>query len=483
MTSKIKKNYYYNLIYQILTITLPLITTPYVSRVLGSDGVGIFSFTNSVNSYFILFGVLGTAMYGAREIAYCQGDAKERSMVFWQLNIVRWIATSISMFVYYFTCICSNDYSLYYLIFTIQIFASALDISWYFQGMEKFKSITIRNLIIKIISTASIFVFVKNPDDLWLYILIYCCGNALSNILLWALIPNTIEKAKITKNGVVRHIRPIFLMFLPQAMTELYSTLDKAMLGVLSDDISEVGIYEQSQKLEKFSLSVVTALAPVMASRMASLYSENKIREMREKLKKSFHFMWLLSLPIACGIFAISPNLVPWFLGGSFLRAIPVMQVGVVLIVAIAISTTIGRQYLIPTRKQKSFTISVMVGMFTNLILNALLIPRYKAMGAIVASVLAECSVAGVQMFFIKKILRIRDIFSTSIKCIIGGLVMLLIVFMAGQYLPQNLLGTVVQVFIGITSYSLILLLLRDKMAVEILTGVVNKIKNVVHRN
>ncbi len=476
MANKVKKNYLYNLLYQILIVVLPIITTPYISRVLGSEGVGTFSFTYSIVSYFTLFGTLGVAMYGRREIAYLQSDKKSRSETFWQINIIKWIAMSISMLAFYFICARTGEYSTYYKIFALELVSNAIDISWYYQGLERFKTIAIRNMIIKISFVAMIFIFVKTPSDLWLYITLFAASNLLSNISLWVMLPKTIQKVKIKLEPTKKHVSPILFMFLPQIAVEVYTVLDKTMLGILIKDMNEVGIYEQSQKLEKMSLSIVTALGPVMASRVANLYSENKKDEIKDKLKKSFHFMWFLTTPIALGIASIAANLVPWFLGNEFIGAIPVMQIGVLLIFAIGLSNATGHQYLVPTKKQRVFTASIFAGAITNLIGNLILIPSLHAIGAIIASVIAESMVTAVQLHYTKKAIPLKDIFGPLKKCLPAGVAMFVVVWFLGRLLPPTIIGTVVQIAAGAVVYIISVTILRDEIAME---GwqTVNKIK------
>lgn len=483
MAGKVKKNFVYNLAYQILVVILPLITTPYISRVLGTEGVGIFGFTRSILSYFVLFGTLGVALYGRREIAYRQNDKKSRSEVFWQITIIKVITVSIAMFIYYFVCARSGEYSLYYKILAFELLAHMLDVTWYFQGLEQFKTIAIRNIIVKLAFVALIFLLVKTPDDLWLYFVLFVGSLILSNLPFLFMLPKTVGKVKINFVDTTKHIIPILALFLPQVMSEVYTVLDKTMLGFLIEDMNEVGIYEQSQKIEKFSLSIVTALAPVMSARIASLYSEKKKDEIKEKMSKSFHFIWFLSVPIAFGIAGVTANLVPWFLGNEFLGAIPVMQIGVILILAIALSTTIGQQYLIPTGRQKVFTWSVFAGAITNFTLNLILIPNFKAVGAIIASVLAECAVVGVQLYAIKKVIPIREIFRTSGKALISGTLMLVSVVILGNFLPATIAGTLVQIVVGALVYVGAMTVLRDSMMIESWGMVKDTLNKVLHKN
>ena len=169
----ITKNYMYNLIYQILVLILPLITTPYISRVLGAENIGIYSYTISIATYFILFGSLGVALYGQRQIAYEQKKAKKMSKTFWEIIILRFGTMTISMLIFYFVFVKGKQYQLYYKILLLELFANCFDISWFFQGLEEFKKTVTRNVIVKLISVIYIFAFVNKTDDLGIYFWIY----------------------------------------------------------------------------------------------------------------------------------------------------------------------------------------------------------------------------------------------------------------------------------------------------------------------
>ena len=171
MKKSVTKNYIYNLAYQVLIIILPVITTPYISRVLGVENIGIYSYTLSISAFFILFGSLGIALYGKREIAYLQKDKKGYSKAFWEILILRTITMAISLIIFYFVFARTGDYKIYYRILMLEIVANCIDISWFFQGLEEFKKTVIRNMIVKLISVVCIFVFVKNKEDIYIYIL------------------------------------------------------------------------------------------------------------------------------------------------------------------------------------------------------------------------------------------------------------------------------------------------------------------------
>ena len=468
MTSKVKKNYLYNLFYQVLLVALPVITTPYVSRVLGSEKIGIWSFTFSIVTYFTLVGSLGVAMYGRREIARHQDDIKKRTEVFWQINIIKWITLFLSLLIFYFTCVQNQQYGGFYAILMLEIFYNIVDISWFFQGIENFKTITIRNTIIKILSVISIFVFVHTADDLWIYILIHALSDMFGGLSLWAILPKYINKKLPSVKNARAHIVPILLMFLPQIAVQVYTILDKTMLGFLVPDISETGIYEQSQNIVKIALTLVTSLGTVMSPRIASLAVKKDHTEIKNELSKSFHLVWYLALPICAGIIAIAPNLVPWFLGEDFIRAIPVMQIGALLLLAIGLNNVSGVQYLVPAGKENAFTVSVVIGAITNVIGNLILIPMFGAIGAVISSVMAETIIFFVQtLVFGKKMLTIKDSIKESPKCLISAIIMFAVVYPLSLALPSNILTTAIIVLSGATVYGLGTLILKESWTIK----------------
>lgn len=248
MKNSVTKNYIYNVLYQVLMIILPIITTPYISRVLGAENIGIYGYTLSISAYFILFGSLGMSLYGQREIAYNQKDKREYTKVFKEILIMKSITMAFSIFIFYFTLVLHGQYQEYYRILILEILANAIDISWFLQGLEEFKKTVSRNLIIKILSIIAIFMFVKTKEDLYIYFVIYVLSILLGNISLWFYLPKYLEKVKIKDLNILRHIKPTIVLFIPQIAIQVYTILDKTMIGLIIENKSEVGFYEQAQK-------------------------------------------------------------------------------------------------------------------------------------------------------------------------------------------------------------------------------------------
>lgn len=472
------KNYIYNLSYQILLLILPLVTTPYISRVLGAEGIGIYSYTISVITYFVLFGSLGVAMYAQREIAFVQESKVRRSRIFWETFFLRAITLGISMSVFFFTFAFKSDYALYYRILLLYILANIFDISYIFQGMEEFKKLVARNLIVKILSIIAVFLFIRKPEDVNIYLLIYSLSNFLGNISLWMYLPKYVLMPNLRRMSLIRHIRPTLIMFLPQIATQIYTVLDKAMLGTLLSDKAEVGFYEQSQKVVIVLLTVITSLGTVMLPHMASKFAKGKDGEIKKSIMNSFRLVLMLAIPMVCGLCIVAPDFMPMFLGEGYEKTVTITWVISPIILMIGLSNVIGIQYLLPTKRQNMLTVSVTSGAVINFILNLILIPRFHSIGSAVATLIAETAVTFVQFIFVRREFNLRSIFLSALKYLFASAVM----FAAIRFLNIHVLHSIYRsvriitdVLVGMLTYASVLVLLRDRFIIDGVKHILNK--------
>lgn len=481
MKKSVKKNYIYNLIYQLIIIILPIITTPYLARTLGAESIGIYSYTISITTYFILLGSLGVAMYGQREISYALDDKKARTKVFVEILFFRIITMSISMIVFFFLFVRSGEYSTYYKILLLELVATCFDISWFFQGMEEFKKTVTRNSFIKIISIICIFTFIKSPSDVNKYLIIYVLSTLIGNLSLWLYLPKYTQKIKIKDLNIVQHIRPTIALFIPQIAVQIYTVLDKTMIGSIISDKSEVGYYEQAQKIIKILLTIITSLGTVMVPRMASIFKQGEKEKLKEYMMKTFNFVWILSIPMIFGIINISKYFVPIFFGKGYDKVSILMNIISPIFLIIGMSTVIGTQYFIPTKRQKEFTISVTIGAIINIVLNSILIKEYASIGASIATVFAEIAVTSIQLFFIRKEIKIFDILKMSRNYILAGIIMFAVNIVLDKFLLINLrdiINLIVQLVVGALIYVTVLMLLKDKFLGYIFGQIKGKFKN-----
>lgn len=471
----IAKNYIYNASYQILSMIIPLITTPYVSRVLGAESIGIYSYTVSIVTYFILFGSLGVGMYGKIEVAYVQDNKKERSKIFFEIILLRLITMIISALIYYRYFIINNEYSIYYIILLVEFISACLDISWFFQGLEEFKKVVIRNMFVKIISVLAIIFFVKAKEDLYKYFIINVLGILLGNLTLWLYIPKYIQKIGIRELKVLRHIKPNIALFIPQVAIQVYNILDKTMLGNILASKSEVGYYEQSQKIVKLILSIITSMGTVMTPRMANIYSNGNKEEMQKYMKQSFYFVLILSIPIILGLFSIADRFVPLFFGKGYEKTAILIKITSPIILIIGLSNLVGMQYLLPTKRTKSFTISVVAGALINFILNSLLIARYNSTGASIATLIAELTVTLIQLYIIRNEINLLEILKNTIKYICSGIIMFVIIDLVNLFYINSILEIAVKLILGSCVYFGFLIILKDKYFTLIVISMLEK--------
>lgn len=473
----VTKNYIYNLAYQILIIILPVITTPYISRVLGVENIGIYSYTLSISTFFILFGSLGIALYGKREIAYLQKDKEKYTIAFWEILILRVITMSISLIVFCLTFVRNGDYQIYFRILILEIIANCIDISWFFQGLEEFKKTVIRNMLVKLISVVCIFIFVKTRQDLTKYFIIYVLSVLIGNGSLWLYLPRFLKKVSIKELNVKKHFKPTFSLFIPQIAVEIYTILDRTMIGLIIHDKSEVGFYDQSQKIIKMLLTVITSLGTVMLPRIANNYANGKKKKIVKYMKKSFNMVFFLSFPMIFGIISVSNLFVPKFFGEGYDKVAVLMNLISPVILAIGLSNVIGTQYLLPTKRQKEYTISVTCGAIINFIINISLIWKYGAIGASIGTVIAEFTVTIVQMFYIRKDFNIWKIIKSSRNYLLASGIMFVVCLVIKSIVRKPYFSMALQVAIGGIVYLTILIILEDKFVFEIIDRIRKKIK------
>lgn len=454
------KNYLYNVGYQIFILIVPLITVPYTSRVLGSEGIGINAFTNSIIQYFILFGSIGINLYGNRTVAYCRDSKEKLSKTFWEISIVRMIFITISYIAFLVFLFFIKEYRTFYFYQSILILAAGFDISWFFMGLEDFKKTVTRNIVIKITSIVLIFLFIKNESDLGLYILMLSCSTLLGNLTLWPYLKSILEKVDWRSLKIFQHVRPSLALFVPQIATQIYLILNKTMLGLLTN-INDVAYYEQSDKIVKMVLAIVTATGTVMLPRVANVFSKGNKEKVEYYLQTSFEFVSLISFPLAFGLSAIAPKFSIWFLGDDFKPTATLMSVLAFVIIAIGWSNVLGTQYLLPTNQTTYYTTSVVVGAITNLVINLIFIHFFGVIGAVYATIISESLVTGTQIFFVRRTLEVKELFKETWKYLVASLLMFAIVRLVHVNTAGSLLNFVIQVVMGAIIYGIALMLIR----------------------
>lgn len=450
---KVIKNYLYNAGYQILLMLAPLITTPYVSRVLGAHGSGINSYTNSWVTFFYLIGQLGITLYGNREVAYHRDDKHERSRIFWGIEFMQLITSTMAFFAFLLAIfLFSTTFRKYFLLQSLWIVATGLDVSWYFMGMEDFKKTVTRNTIVKLISIGLIFALVKEPGDLWKYILLLGIAQVGGNLTLWPYLKGSIEWVAIKEWHPFQHLYPSLLLFIPTITTQVYVVVNRLMLGHMSSQ-EALGQFDYGDKIVKLVLSVVTATGTVMLPHVANKFANGDIKAVRKSLYNSFDFVTALSVPMMFGLMAISAKFAPWFLGGEYVQTGRLIFLESPIILFIAWSNVTGTQYLMPVNRVNEYTFSVTVGAVVNIIANLFLIQVWGAEGAAVATVISELAVTLVQLYCVRTTIRRRQLFASLWRYFISGVLMYFVVYRLNQIMQMTIINLIIQVALGAIIY------------------------------
>lgn len=479
------KNYLYNLTYQILNILLPVITIPYISRILGVEGIGKYALTNAYAQYFVLFGMLGLSIYSSREIAYVRDDRKKLSNTFWEINFLRFITMGIAMIFYIIVFILINKQDRHiYIMQSLIIISSLFDISWLFIGLENFKKVVIRNTMVKVIGVFLIFMFVKNDSQVWLYALILGSTQLIGQIFMWFEIPKEIKFIYPQKNKMIKHLKLSIKLFIPQVAISVYVVFDKAMLGALSNT-TQVGLYDNAQKIIIIMSTIVTSLSTVTVPKMANLYENKKYKELSQDAYKCFSFVSFISFPMTFGLIGACRSFVPWFFGDGFGDIQIILYYAAWLLITLGWSSIIGNQILISIRREKQFTFAVIIGAIVNVVLNLVLIKKYQAVGTTIAYVIAEYLGMFIMIYFSKDIVKVGKLFRSIPKYFISAAIMCSIVWGIGIKLKPTIETTVIQVFIGGFIYLMIMIITKDeniKYALKFMKSRRNKILNNVNK-
>ena len=456
---KVIKNYLYNLSYQILTIILPIITVPYVTRIFTSEDLGNYGFYNSIVSYFSLFAMLGIGLYGTKQIA----AASDVSSTFWNIYAIQFIASLLALFVYVITLVSIPEMGgIVPIILGIILLTKMIDISWLFTGKEDFKKITLRNTMVKVAGVISIFTFIKSSEDLYLYIFLIVIFDFLGQFVMWIPAKKFIKRPSFDTKIIKKNLHPIVLLFLPQVAISLYVVLDRTLLGLLGS-YSDVGIYEQGQKLTSILLTVVSSLGAVMLPRVANLLSERKEKEAQNMVRFSFILYNLIIFPMIFGLIAINEVFIKIFLGENFQDVKYVLYIIVFNIMFIGWTNILGYQVLVVRNKNKEFMLSTTIPAFVSVAVNIAVIPFFGYIGASITSVVVETLVFAIQWYYSRNIINKNLLFNKDlVKIICSSLVMFGAVMLCKMTLGlDGIIGLIIYLAVGGISYLGMIFLLK----------------------
>ena len=395
-------------------IVVPIVLAPYLSRRLGVAGTGAYSYTYSIVYYFMLFAMLGVNNYGSRAIAKCKGDKALLSKKFceiYSIQLVLGVLVGIAYFL--FLLIAPSEYSPLFIIQALFVASAAIDINWFFYGLEEFRITVPRSFVVRIINFVLIIALVKTPDDLWKYALIMAGTAFVNQAVLWPFLLRKISITKPTRTGIKKHLAPLLLLFIPVIAVSLYKIMDKIMLGALSN-VDNVGLYEYAEKINSIPLVIISALGTVMLPKISSII-EDKDR-VNIYLRKASEFVLFMTVPLLFLFILIGPTFIPFYLGESFSGSALLVIILSSTLPFVSIANVMRTQFLIPAEKDRIYIHSVMLGALLNLLANFILIPIIGSLGACIGTLLAEISVMLFQAISIRNEIALRPIVALWVK-------------------------------------------------------------------
>ena len=449
------KNFLLNVAYQMLTYIFPLITVSYISKRLGVDNVGIYSYTYSIVYMFMLVGMLGINNYGNREIAKVRDNKEKLSKVFWSIYRLQLMVVGVVIVGYLgYLFLWCKSYRKIAAIQFLYLISVCFDINWFYFGLEKFKLTITRNCIIKVLSLVLILCFVKTQEDLGIYTFIMAGSTVASQLYLIFSLHKYVNRAKTTIWDSIGHLNGCLLLFIPVLAFGIYRVMDKTMLGSLST-VTELGYYENAERLINIPISVINALGTVMLPRMAYLLENKTSADSRKTIYASMKLALLLASVMAAGLFLISDDVSVVLFGEQFLKSGSIIKALSITILASAWANVIRTQYLIPMRMDSIYVVSTVGGAIVNLILNTLLIGRYGAYGACVGTVAAEYFVMLYQTFRVRKELDITEYVKLFIKDLISAGIIMTVSYCVGGFIVNRFIRLAVNILVAVILFAM----------------------------
>ena len=447
----LRKNLLLNSLYQLLVVITPLLTSPYISRVLGAKGVGEYSYSFTVANYFVVFAMLGVANYGNRSISRVRDDQQQLNRTFSAIYTLQ-IAVSlvvVSLYVVYIS-LSHGNVRVLALCQILLVVSAGLDVTWLFFGLELFQITTFRSIVVKLLTVCAIFLFVKTSTDVWKYCVIMATGTFMNQVLLWPFVRKYVSWERPKVKSVATHIGPNLMFFLPVIATTIYGYVDSLMIKMFST-YTELGYYSSAQKITSIPMSLITAIGTVMLPRMSYLVSHGRLNAESKLNEQSMILSVFLSCAFTFGILGVSTSFVPLFFGSGFMEVAKLLMILAPTMLFISWANIIRNQYLLPHGKENLYTISVFLGAVINVLLNVFLIPKFGAYGASIASLTAEIIVTVAQTGFSMKNLPIAKYISYSFPFALFGILM--DISIRNIYIGNDLISTAMRILIGAAIY------------------------------
>lgn len=476
----IKINAIFNSLYQILVLLAPLITTPYISRVLGVDAIGSYQFCYSIVTYFTILATFGFSDYGTKKISELRNNKNQKSDAFWEIMCAKGIISFICLLLYLIITlsIFAGTQLILFSVMSLYIISILLDPTFYFQGKENFVSISIKNSLVRVLTIILIFLIVKDQNDVVLYALALAASNTISAFVMYFSLRGEISKPKWKSLHIFEQFKRSFPFFLPSISVTLFTSLNQTLLGIVGDSNAISGYYAQAVKFSGLIASFVGSISIIMLSRISYLHSISDESQARSKISVSFHALWAIGMPCVFGICAISRFLIPIFLGEGYEPVIDLVYIVAPIGILSPLNTLYSNVYCKAYNKIWYQTLILIIASIVSIALNIFLIPSLGAVGCAIASLCAEIIQLPLYMLFSKRVVNARDVIKTFIKPFDSALIMFVLIYLLNKSWDNifaSWLVLLLDISIGTISYTLLMLILKDSFFSPLVKTIVRK--------
>ena len=471
------RNLIFQITYEVSSMLTTLVTSPYVARVLGAEQIGIYTYSYTAAYFFVLFALLGIKTYGARIIAQTRDDKRSLAKTFSSLAVLHLLVSCAFLLFYVFYVMVIQKWEIYAAIQLLYVLSGVLEVSWFYSGMEDFGIPAVVNTTIKIVGTIIIFVLVKSKSDLWIYCLILASTSFLSQAILWIPIKRYVRFERPSRHDIKQHIKPLFLLFIPCIAVSLYKYMDKIMISVLSSN-TQLGLYENAEKITAVPLALVAAFGSVMLPKMAHQTTSGKSAANNKIISLSAKYVLCLAFSMAFGILAVADAFAPIFWGAEFVQSGKVMCGLAITIPFVSFANVLRTQFLLPNSMDKEYIVSVFWGVIVNFTLNWLLIPSRGAIGATIGTVFAEVAVCVLQIIYCKRYLPIKQYIASAAPFFFISSIMFYFLKMIGTKMGASIMTLILQILGGIIIFCVLSVVWLAVSHASELVSFIHRIRN-----
>ena len=448
-----RKNTLYNMAYRLFSMLLPLVTAPWLSRAVGTEGVGLYGYAWAISYTFSLVSLLGLENYGPRAIAQVRDDKPALDRTFSAIWKMQLLVAGLTLLVWcgYVAFVAGEEKQIAFHLTLISV-SCLFNVDWCLMGLDQFKPIALRYTIVKLLGAAAVFIFVHKPEDLWIYAFVWSLSTFIGCVSCFLSLRGRVKYVPVSWKEALTHLKPCAVLSISVIAVSVYRQMSKVMIGALSD-MHQTGLYENADKIILCMAGFISAIGTVMLPKVSHMTAQGRMEDVKKHVESSMELVMCMVCALGFGLASVAVEFAPLFYGADFAQSGLLMIPLSMTLLTIGFANVIRTQWVLPQKRDFIFVQSVLTGAVVNILLNALLIPGFGAMGAVVATVAAEISVPAVQFVILRKELPYGRYIRYVLIYSVIGLVMAFVVRLAALLPVGGWPGLAIQVAAGGITY------------------------------